>query len=125
MRKIYITVIIATISLITYNCTTDSIDGLVDVPDNPTQQSVTYNQDIATIINGTCLPCHSNPPQPGVPISLSTSDEVRISTNNNLIDRISRQTGEDGAMPLGGSRLPQATIDLIIQWRDQGFLEGE
>ena len=35
----------------------------------------------------------------------------------------SLQSGEGGFMPLGGSRIPQASIDLIIQWQNEGFAE--
>jgi hypothetical protein len=41
-----------------------------------------------------------------------------------LLDRISRQEGEDGLMPFGGPRLPQQTIDLIFQWNADGLLEN-
>jgi len=122
MKKIY-TIAIVIISLITYNCATDSVNDLVDV--EPII-NVTYNNDIAPIMETNCMPCHANPPQ-GAPISLTTFEEVMTATEvtggNGVIDRISRQTGEAGAMPLGRSRLPQPTIDLIIQWRGEGFLE--
>jgi len=41
-----------------------------------------------------------------------------------LLDRISREEGASGAMPLGGPRLPQNTIDLIFQWNEDGLLEN-
>jgi len=44
--------------------------------------------------------------------------------NNNLINRISKQAGESGAMPFGGPRLPQNLIDLLIQWEADGLLEN-
>ena len=40
-----------------------------------------------------------------------------------ILDRVSLQAGEAGAMPLGGPRLPQQSIDLIQQWIDDGLLE--
>jgi len=60
----------------------------------------------------------------GAPTSLVTFTDVVNGVNNgNLIGRISAQAGQAGAMPLGGPRLPQATIDLIIQWQTDGLLE--
>ena len=38
-----------------------------------------------------------------------------------LIDRISRDQGSEGMMPLGGMKLPQNKIDIIVKWRDQDF----
>jgi hypothetical protein len=44
--------------------------------------------------------------------------------NRGLLDRISRNEGASGLMPLGGPRLPQSVIDLIFQWNEDGLLEN-
>ena len=121
MKKVYL-ILIGIISLITYNCATDSISDLEDVL--PINTTITYDENVAPIMNNNCIECHSNPPQNGAPIPLTTFEEVRTSTQNNLIDRISRSTGAPGAMPLGASRLPQGLIDQVIQWETDGFLEN-
>lgn len=119
MKKIFI--ITAFSSLIFFGCTNTSIDDLIDAQPLPTL--VTYD-DIKVIINNNCINCHSNPPSNGAPISLTTYIEVKNAVlNNSLLDRISKQTGETGAMPLGGQRLPQNLIDEMIQWLNDGLLE--
>ncbi len=113
--------VIICIALISISCTSENEIDLVEPID--TGITVTYNNDVAPIINSNCLPCHNNPPINGAPNPLSTFEEVRTYTKDNLIDRISRPAGAPGAMPLGGPRLSQSDIDLIILWSNQGFLE--
>lgn len=122
MKKIYLLLILL-ISLGTFSCASDSFSDLVEIDEGPNETPVNFVDDIQPIMNNNCLPCHGNPPINGAPISLTTFEEVMASTENNLIDRISLQPGQGGFMPLGGARLPQNLIDLIIQWRDEGFLE--
>lgn len=106
---------------LTTSCTNDSEDDLID--NNPQTNIVTYVDDVGPIIETNCVSCHSDPPVNGAPNSLVNYVEVvNAVVNMDLIDRISRQPGEGGFMPLGGSRLPQNLIDLIEQWEDEGFI---
>lgn len=102
------------------SCTNDSESDLRE-PDSPTV--VSYEANIKQIMGNNCVGCHNDPPVNGAPFALDTYDRVRDRTENgNLIAVMKRQTGESAAMPPTG-RLPQATIDLIEQWADEGFLE--
>lgn len=122
MRKTFILTVILSFTFL--RCTNTSTDDLIDAQQLPSL--VTYTEDVKTIIDNNCIFCHSNPPVNGAPISLTTYNEVKNAIqNNSLLDRISKQTGEAGAMPLGGSRLPQNQIDLMIQWLTDGLLENE
>lgn len=116
-----ITVIAATL---TFNCSNNSEDDLTDV--SPVQQGelITYTEHIKPIIDNNCVFCHDNPPVNGAPNSLVNYQDVKASAENNLLDRISRQASESGAMPLGGPRLPQNSIDLVQQWIADGLLEN-
>ncbi len=112
MKKIiYITVLLNTL----FSCTNDSTNDLLEpIPEVPV---ISYNNTVKAIIDNNCTNCHSNPPINGAPNPLTTYLEVVNSVNNNLIERIEKQPGENGAMPLGAPRLPQPTIDQIIAWR--------
>jgi len=95
----------------------------------PVQQEVSVDlvtfQDVRFVFDNICQQCHSNPPQNGAPMPLVTYTNVKQAVENRgLLDRISRTEGAQGLMPLGGPRLPQATIDLIMQWNDDGLLEN-
>ena len=103
-------------------CTKNTIDDIseeVEVIEN-----VTY-QDVKGTFDANCNVCHSNPTQNGAPMPLVNYQNVKQAVlDRDLLDRISRQEGENGLMPFGGPRLPQSTIDLIFQWNADGLLEN-
>ncbi|RAJ16913.1 hypothetical protein [Olleya aquimaris] len=121
MKKI--TYLITIISLTFFSCSNNSEDDLIDNTPLPEGQKVTYTADIKTIIDNNCISCHSNPPVNGASNSLVTYQDVSNQANT-VLNRISLQSGEGGAMPLGGPRLPQASIDLFQQWIEDGLLEN-
>lgn len=103
----------------TAHTTDDVMEPLEVVPD-----LVTF-QDVKFVFDNVCQECHSNPTQNGAPMPLVTFDDVRDAVlTRPLLDRISREEGASGAMPLGGPRLPQNVIDLIFQWNEDGLLEN-
>lgn len=105
-----------------FSCTNASENDLIDQVDP--EQVITYTEHIKPIFDSNCVACHSNPAINGAGVPLTTLSEVQSSIENtDLIERINRQSGEGGFMPLGGSRIPQASIDLIIQWQSEGFAE--
>ena len=107
-----------------HGCTTRNIDELMPVQQEVSVDLVTF-QDVRFVFDNICQQCHSNPPQNGAPMPLVTYTNVKQAVENRgLLDRISRTEGAQGLMPLGGPRLPQATIDLIMQWNDDGLLEN-
>lgn len=106
------------------SCTSDTYDDLEEPQDVNPPQVVTY-QDVRSIFEQNCISCHSNPPQNGAPMSLTSySDTSSAVLNRGLLDRISRGQGEPGMMPNGGQRLPQQSIDLVYQWNEDGLLEN-
>lgn len=108
--------------LIVMSCTNSSESDLIDTIDPVV--TVSYSDQIKPIFENNCVGCHSNPAISGASMPLTTYEEVKFATQNtDLINRIELQPGEAGFMPTGRSRLPQNKIDLIIQWRDEGFLE--
>lgn len=121
MKKTSLFLTFLTLSI--FGCTNTSMEDLIEA--EPPPLLVTYTTQVKTIIDNNCIACHSNPPVNGAPISLTTYGEVKNAVqNNSLLDRISKQAGETGAMPLGGPRLSQNQIDLMIQWLTDGLLEN-
>lgn len=120
MKKTKI-ILIFGIVFVTLSCTNDSEDDLIDV--NP-EVNITYTNTVKSIIDNNCLFCHGATPSNGAPMSLNTYALVKDAVlNRGLIDRISRNQGESGMMPLGGTRLPQATINQIIEWNTNSLPE--
>ena len=111
-----------TVLLFSYNCSYVSEDDLIDT--TPLPETITYQDNVKTIIDNNCISCHSNPPINGAPISLTTYNDVKNAIENNGL--ISRISSEDLSfvMPFGGPRLPQNLIDIIIEWEADGLLEN-
>ncbi|MFK5880494.1 MAG: hypothetical protein QM478_13485 [Flavobacteriaceae bacterium] len=119
LRNIFIIATIVSIS----SCSQNTYDDIEEETD-PIPEIVTY-QDVKPIIDGVCLACHSNPPQNGAPMSLTIYDNVKEAVlNRDLLNKINKNEGEDGLMPLGGPRLPQSSINLIFKWNEDGLLEN-
>ncbi|MBK5213296.1 MAG: hypothetical protein JJE55_06525 [Flavobacteriaceae bacterium] len=111
-------------SFIMVSCTTSTYDDIEEIQIENQGELVTF-QDVAFVFENICTACHSNPPQNGAPMPLTNYAEVKNAVETRgLLDRISRNEGEDGLMPLGGPRLPQQQIDLITQWNLDGLLEN-
>ena len=104
-----------------YGCSNESTSDLID----DTQfENVSYAANVKSIIDNNCISCHGTIPSNGAPMPLTTYQNVKDAvTTRGLIDRISRGESETGHMPLGGPRLPQNLIDIIIQWESEGFPE--
>ncbi|HEU4497017.1 MAG TPA: cytochrome c [Flavobacterium sp.] len=101
------------------SCTSDSLSDLSEKIDS---SNISYAQNIRPIMQNNCLSCHGAVPSNGAQASLATYEGVRQAIlNENMISKISRAEGTPGAMPLGGPRLPQPQIDLIVQWSQTGF----
>lgn len=108
-------------AIILTGCSNESTSDLID--DTPID-NVTYNENVRSIINNNCIVCHGTVPANGAPMSLTTYENVVDAvTNRELIDRISREQGQEGMMPLGGQRLPDHVINIIVQWQAQGLQE--
>lgn len=110
------------VTLTISGCTNDSESDLTDTTSNP--ETVHYVSSIKAIIDTNCISCHGAVPSNGASNSLSTYENVKDAVlNKGLIDRISRADGSSGAMPLGGPKLPQSTVNLVIKWKNDGLLE--
>jgi hypothetical protein len=115
-----ITYFILVISLL-LSCTNTSEDDLIET--TPIETLVTYNANVKSIIDSNCISCHSDPPENGAPMQLTTYDNLKEAIENrNLINRIS-SNDLSFVMPFGGPRLPQNLIDIVMQWETDGLLE--
>ena len=107
-----------TCTILQYGCANDSTSDLIGV----TTGEITYNNTIKSIIDNNCIVCHATTPVNGAPMPLTTYEFVKNAVlTRPLLDRISREQGAPGMMPNGGTRLPQAKIDQIFQWAEDGL----
>jgi cytochrome c5 len=110
-----------------YSCSNDSVDDFV--PDNIDTSggsgdgtSITYNGNVKSIMQSSCVSCHSSPPVNGAPFSLINFNQVSQRANS-ILTVMNKQSGTANAMPPSG-RLPQSTIDVIQQWIANGKQEN-
>ncbi len=106
-------------SILTSNCSSNSESDLTPTPP-PT--AITYANTVSSIISSSCLSCHGVPTSNGASVPLNTSTRVKNAIiNNQLIERISKPQGSSELMPYNGTRLPQATIDKVVTWKNEGY----
>lgn len=120
------------LALLIFSCSYDSESDLIEVtnetgqinnPDNNgSGTTVNYTNNIKAIMQSSCVGCHSSPPVNGAPFALINFSQVSQQSGAILNAMIS-QSGSAGAMPPSG-RLPQATIDLVQQWINNGKPEN-
>lgn len=105
-----------------FGCENSSESDLIE--QLPLTENITYTEHIKPIIDANCVACHSNPAINGASSPMANYDQVKTTfQNTDALDRMNRQPGESGFMPLGGTRLPQTSIDLVEQWMNEGYLE--
>ncbi|KDN54117.1 hypothetical protein [Flavobacterium seoulense] len=104
------------------SCSNDNPDTLME--DMPNENVITYQQNVKSIIDNNCISCHAATPRNGAPMPLVTYDQVKNAIQNRgLLNRISLNNGNSLLMPQGGPRLPQASIDIVAKWQQDGLLE--
>ncbi|MEW7291556.1 c-type cytochrome [Aquimarina sp. 2304DJ70-9] len=130
MKNISILLLMVLVATISYNCSSDDSTDPITNPDpdpvaNPNPNKITtYTADVKTIIDTNCLECHGSSPSQGAPMSLANyADIIDALTNqgrDDLADRMDT-TGRNVMPPSG--RLPQETIDIILDWKADGYKE--
>lgn len=102
------------------NCTTNTIDEveIEDLP--PIVQQITYDDDVAPIINATCVGCHSGP-SANAGLQLDGYANARAGVEQgNVLNRINNASNP---MPPSG-QMPATDRQIIEQWAADGFLEN-
>lgn len=120
MKKLIYTLPLILLSIA--SCSNSSEDDLIEKEELEEGTKITYTKNIKSIIDNNCVSCHNNPPVNGAPSNYSTYQKVSGGASG-ILNRISKQAGASGAMPIGGPRLPQVSIDLFEQWINDGMLE--
>ena len=115
MKKLSILIILV---ILLSNCTSVSPDDLT----LPTPTVVSYTANVKTIIDQSCATsgCH-NTTSNTAGLTLVTFTQVKNAfINRNALGRMESTTNP---MPPSGN-LPSNSIQIIKNWRDQGYLEN-
>ena len=110
-----------------HSCSNDSVDDFVTDNIDTSGGSgdgtpITYNGNVKSIMQSSCVSCHSSPPVNGAPFALVNYSQVSQRANS-ILNVMNKQSGTANAMPPSG-RLPQSTIDIIQQWITNGKPEN-
>lgn len=86
--------------------------------------TVTYSGTIAPLMNASCNSCHGGTAAAGGGIVLDTYAGVKTyAANGKLLNSI-LQNGAASAMPKGGSKLPDCSINKVRAWINKGMLNN-
>jgi hypothetical protein len=82
---------------------------------------VTYESHVQTVIMNNCSPCHI--PPKGNKEALNTYEGAKKNIDES-IRRIQLNPGDRGFMPFKHPKLPDSTIQVFVQWKNDGLLEN-
>ena len=113
-------VLIVFLAILTSSCASDSESDVLEPINDNTSETVTYTNTIATIMQSSCATsgCHdATSKTAGVDLT-SYEHVVQAFENRDALGEIER-----GEMPIGSPVLPEATIKLIKNWIENGYLQ--
>jgi len=124
--KTHTLIILALLAVSTIACSYDSESDLIESTEQPGDVDpdilITYVDNIQPIMQTSCVSCHASPPVNGAPFALVNYTQVSNRAGG-ILEAMRRPNGSAGSMPPSG-RLPQATINLVEQWIEDGTLEN-
>ncbi len=115
MKKLTVFLIVLISTSIYVSCDSNTTQEISAVVTNPT-----YSANIEPVISAKCAGCHSNGSQDP---NLETYQEVKDAIENGTV--LCRINGTDNCgeiMPTSG-KMPQATLNMIQLWVDQGYAQ--
>lgn len=81
--------------------------------------AITYTANVHPIITGSCAPCHiSGGKQKTLNNYLTAKEAIE-----DILTRIQKNPDEKGFMPMKHPKLPDSTIQVLIQWKNAGMPE--
>ena len=118
------TISIITIGLITsvgfLSCTKAVIDDIDPDTLPPITKTITYNDDVQTIMYNNCITCHGGV-APSAGLALNNYQDVKHAAQNGSL--ISRMNNSTAPMPPNGLVSPELR-QIIDKWKTDGFLEN-
>jgi len=82
--------------------------------------TVTYLSDVQPLIQNNCAPCHI---PPGGKVTALNTYATAKSEIDEIIERIQKNPGDKGFMPLKHPKLSDSTIQVFVKWKNDGLLE--
>lgn len=80
----------------------------------------TFEANVHPVIVANCAPCHVPPNGKRELLHTYTAAKTHI---DEIITRINKNPGEKGFMPFKHPKLPDSTIQVFVQWKNDGLQE--
>jgi len=82
--------------------------------------AIKYSTDVVGILTGSCYACHSGAAGAGGGIKLDTYASLKTYVNNGKLKAAITHTPGVSAMPKGGGKLNNCSINKIVAWINNG-----
>ncbi len=115
MKKLYI--VFALLFIILFQFCTSTKKVQTTQPAN----EITYAAHIQPMIEGNCSPCHMPPQGNKKPLNSFAAVSGNI---DEIISRVQKNPGDRGFMPFKHPKLPDSTIQVLVQWKTDSLLEN-
>lgn len=83
-----------------------------------------FAADIKPILQGNCYTCHSNANFDISGVKLEDYADVKEHADDGMLMNVITHAAGYPAMPQGGAKLPDCTINKIKSWIDHGALDN-
>ena len=74
-----------------------------------------YTENVAPILSSNCTRCHPGQSDPSLNTYTSAYSSIK---SGNVLDRVNRNSGDNGFMPQGGQKLSNANLDILQTFFD-------
>lgn len=121
MKKIYLILTVAAISLLSGSCYYDQI------PIEPVPDTISYNEDIQPIFNQSCVQCHTTG---GINPDLTAGNSYNALLNGGYVIPSNAEGSPLYQSLIGNPQMPpgaplsQDKIDLVKKWINDGALNN-
>lgn len=82
---------------------------------------ITYAANVKPLMETHCTPCHF--PPKGNKKAYDNYTAVRTDIDS-ILNRVNKNPGEKGFMPFKHPKLPDSTINVLVQWKNKGMPEN-
>jgi hypothetical protein len=114
MKKFLVLLLLPALSLLQY-CSSSKKGATVPPA---TVKKISFDDNVKPLVGQYCAPCHTNPTRTHFDGYADASAHA-----GEIIDRITRNPGDKGFMPLKHDKLPDSAIAVFVKWKADGLVE--
>ncbi len=121
MKKTSIFLVLTFVLFAAVSCYYDKAELIYEVNSASCDTTaVKYSTDVVGILTGSCYACHSGTAGAGAGIKLDTYAGIKTYVNNGKLKASITHSAGASAMPKGGGKLNDCSINKIVAWINNG-----